>query len=159
MRPSWDQYFMGMAHYVAIRSHDSQTKVGCVIANMDNNVVGIGYNGFPAGTDDSHLPTVRPKKYPYIVHSEQNALSNMLVQTNEPKKAYVTAMPCATCAKLLWQAHVREWYIEEEAYVNSWNTSDQEVFDFLINNGLVVNSIKTEPKFLKDVYSKIDTET
>ena len=44
-RPNWDEYFLGMAHYVSVRSHDSQTKVGCVIVGSPNVVVGVGYNG------------------------------------------------------------------------------------------------------------------
>ena len=56
-RPSWDEYFMGMAHYASIRSHDSQTKVGCVIVGSANVVVGIGYNGFCSGVKEDDLPT------------------------------------------------------------------------------------------------------
>ena len=53
MRPSWDQYFLAIAHLVSIRSHDEQTQVGCVIVNGDNHIVGVGYNGFPSGIEDS----------------------------------------------------------------------------------------------------------
>ena len=62
-RPSWAQYFMGLAHYVSIRSHDEETKVGCVIVNSNKHVLGMGYNGFPQGCNDEDKPKKRPYKY------------------------------------------------------------------------------------------------
>ena len=59
-RPSWDQYFIGMAHYASIRSHDSETKVGCVLVNIKNHVIGMGYNGFPQGCADDGLQSFSP---------------------------------------------------------------------------------------------------
>ena len=53
IRPTWDQYFMGLAHYVSITSHDEQTKVGCVVVNKDNHILSMGYNGFPQGVNDA----------------------------------------------------------------------------------------------------------
>jgi len=109
-RPSWHDYFIGLAHYVSTRSHDSQTQVGCVIVNSQHAVVGVGYNGFPSGVDDSSLPTTRPGKYPFMVHAEANAVSNLIVKQVDWYSAYITHLPCATCAKLLWQNGIREWY-------------------------------------------------
>lgn len=92
-RPCWDQYFMGLAYYTSIRSHDSQTKVGCVIVNEDNNVVSMGYNGFPKGVDDAELPTKRPEKYPFMVHAEENAVSNIITKSCNNLKVYLTHFP------------------------------------------------------------------
>ena len=64
-RPNWDEYFLGMAHYVSIRSHDSQTKVGCVIVGSPNVVVGVGYNGFCTNVkEENRLITLR-----HILHT------------------------------------------------------------------------------------------
>ena len=112
-RPSWDQYFMGMAHYASIRSHDSETRVGCVLVNTLHHVVGMGYNGFPAQCNDAVLPTFRPEKYPFMVHAEENAVSNMIVKPDEAE-AYITHKPCHKCAKLLWQNNIRTWYMPLE---------------------------------------------
>merc|ERR1712146_876786 len=46
---SWDDYFMSVAHLSAMRSKDPSTQVGACIVNAQNRIVGIGYNGFPAG--------------------------------------------------------------------------------------------------------------
>jgi len=46
---SWDQYFMGIALLSSKRSKDPNTQVGACIVNDQHRVVGLGYNGFPAG--------------------------------------------------------------------------------------------------------------
>ena len=45
-----------------------------VIADDDNRVVSIGYNGFPKGVKDDHRLDNRELKYEMIVHAEANAL-------------------------------------------------------------------------------------
>ena len=46
---SWDDYFLSVAFLSAHRSKDPSTQVGACIVNEDNRIIGIGYNGFPAG--------------------------------------------------------------------------------------------------------------
>ena len=53
---SWDDYFMGIAFLSAQRSKDPNKQVGACIVGADEVIVGIGYNGFPRGCDDSSLP-------------------------------------------------------------------------------------------------------
>lgn len=140
MRPDWDDYFLNIAHVASSRSPDEQTKVGCVIVNEDKHIVAIGYNGFPAGTNSDHLPTVRPHKYPYMIHAEQNAISNMETK-NKNLTAYVTARPCLVCSKLLWQNGVRRIVIDGNGVVYSLTPEDLMVLKFLIDNGLKIDYI------------------
>jgi len=70
-RPSWDDYFLGIAKVVAQRSHDQHTKHGCVITDLEHRILGVGYNGFPKGMDDSKLPLTRPEKYNWIIFNEE----------------------------------------------------------------------------------------
>ena len=73
---------MSIAHLSALRSKDPSTQVGACIVNRNNRIVGIGYNGFPAGCDDDALPWSREAesdldtKYPYVCHAEMNAILN-----------------------------------------------------------------------------------
>lgn len=46
VRPSWEDYFMQVAHVVAQRSNCLKQRVGCVIVNQ-NRIVTVGYNGTP----------------------------------------------------------------------------------------------------------------
>lgn len=151
-RPSWDNYFMGIAHHASLRSHDKETKVGCVII-MDKKIIGVGYNGFCSGVNDSELPSTRPEKYPFMVHAEQNAISNMVLKP-QSAIAYVTKMPCGTCAKLLWQNNIREWIVPNtNAYSHGCkdDPSLQELYKMLHNHGLIRREIDVDLSYLKQL--------
>ncbi|HEX6989232.1 MAG TPA: dCMP deaminase, partial [Bacillota bacterium] len=47
-RPSWDEYFMGLAEAVAARSTCARRAVGAVIVR-DRRILATGYNGSPPG--------------------------------------------------------------------------------------------------------------
>ena len=139
-RLTWHEYFIGLAEFSSIRSHDIETQVGCVIVN-NNHVIGLGYNGFCSGVDDKDLPNKRPNKYPFIVHAEQNALANMSLKSSSEKRAYITAYPCSVCAKLLWQSGVRLWYIAKGGKAHSFDNNDSDVINHLQKFGLIIKEI------------------
>ncbi len=111
---SWDDYFMGVAQLSAHRSKDPNTQVGACIVNSRKRIIGIGYNGFPAGCSDDELPWDRQgdflnTKYPYVCHAEMNAITN---SSNKPDLEgaclYVSLFPCNDCAKLIIQVGIKE---------------------------------------------------
>lgn len=109
-RPSWDDYFMAIAHVVATRSIDQSTKCGCVIVGSDHRVISLGYNGPPRGVDDDKVPQTRPEKYVWFEHAERNAIFNARVPMDEAI-AYVTSLPCVDCFRALIQCGIRTvWY-------------------------------------------------
>ena len=78
---SWDEYFMGVAKLAGMRSKDPGTQVGACIVGQDNKILSMGYNGFPIGCSDDEFPWEREgdtlkTKYPYVTHSELNAILN-----------------------------------------------------------------------------------
>jgi dCMP deaminase len=101
-RPNWQDYFIGLAKLASQRSHDIQTQHGCVVADKNNRILGIGYNGFPRGMNDSVLPNTRPAKYDWMIHSEVNAVNNCIIRP-EGAIAYITGEPCNPCIMHLWQ--------------------------------------------------------
>lgn len=105
-RPTWTDYFLGMAKVVSQRSHDIHTQHGCVITDSNNRILGVGYNGFPKGLDDSQLPTSRPEKYFWMTHAERNALANCIIRP-ENGIAYVTGQCCNDCIIALWQEGIK----------------------------------------------------
>ena len=112
---SWDEYFMGLALMSAKRSKDPSTQVGCCIANQDNIIVAIGYNGFPRGCSDDEFPWgreggFRDVKYSYVVHSELNAILSSKVEDLKGCRLYVTLFPCNECAKAIIQSGIKEIY-------------------------------------------------
>ena len=71
----------------------------------------MGYNGFPNGCSDEDFPWDREgdeleTKYPYVTHSELNAILNYRGGSLEGTKLYVSLFPCNECAKAIIQAGI-----------------------------------------------------
>lgn len=95
---------MDIAEVVAQRSHDSETKVGAVLINNTSGaIVATGYNGFIRGAPDDTLPTTRPEKYEYIIHAEQNLISNCARHgiSMDNCSLISTLSPCKLCMRML----------------------------------------------------------
>lgn len=110
---SWDEYFMGIALLSAKRSKDPGTQVGACIVNTQNKIVGAGYNGFPIGCHDDHLPwdkqgSFLDTKYPYVCHAELNAILNNIGTSLQSCRIYTALFPCNECAKAIIQAGITE---------------------------------------------------
>lgn len=109
----WDRRLLGLAKHVADWSKDPSTKVGAILVDEQNLVVGMGYNGFARGVDDSDARlTDRPVKYKYIVHAEVNAI---LCAGHRARGTTLYVWPgfgvpnvCHDCAKFAIQAGVVE---------------------------------------------------
>ena len=120
---SWDEYFMGIAVLSGKRSKDPNSQVGACIVNDNKRIVGIGYNGFPKGCSDDELPWGREGgfldvKYPYVVHSELNAILN--ANTNvRGCTLYVTLFPCNECTKAIIQSGIKELYYLCDKYADT----------------------------------------
>lgn len=109
---SWDEYFMGVALLASYRSKDPNTQVGACIVSNDNKILSIGYNGLPCGCSDEEFPWSREgeeleTKYPFVTHSELNAILNYRGGSLENAKMYVTLFPCNECAKAIIQAGIK----------------------------------------------------
>jgi len=118
---SWDEYFMGVAKMSALRSKDPNTQVGACIVSTDNKILSMGYNGFPRGCSDEDFPWAREgaeldTKYPFVTHSELNAILNYRGGSLEGAKMYVSLFPCNECAKAIIQAGIKVVVFEENKY-------------------------------------------
>jgi len=107
----WDRRFLELAKLVSTWSKDPSTQVGAVLVNPLNQVVGLGYNGFPRGVEDTdERLNNRELKYPMVVHAEVNAI----VQAgHEARGSLLYVYPsfmlppiCADCAGVAIQAGV-----------------------------------------------------
>jgi dCMP deaminase len=107
MPSNWDQRFWDLAKFVAEWSKDPNAKVGAVIATQ-RGAVGLGYNGFPKGVEDSaDRLDDGDVKLDMIVHAEQNALL-IAGQSAQGADIFVRGKPvCARCAGLIIQAGIR----------------------------------------------------
>lgn len=121
---SWDEYFMAVALLSAQRSKDPSTQVGACIANEQNKIVGVGYNGFPIGCSDDELPWDRngdflSTKYPYVCHAELNAVLNAISTDLRGCRIYVGLFPCNECTKVIIQSGISEIIYLSDKYRDS----------------------------------------
>ena len=121
---SWDEYFMGVAKLSDLRSKDPGTQVGACIVSSDNKILSMGYNGFPLGCDDDEFPWAREgeeneTKYPFVTHSELNAILNYRGGSLEGSKIYVSLFPCNECAKAIIQAGIKTVIYDCDKYANT----------------------------------------
>ncbi|MDK2879539.1 MAG: dCMP deaminase, partial [Thermoanaerobacteraceae bacterium] len=117
MRPSWDSYFMEIAHVVAKRSTCLRRQVGAVIVK-DKRIMTTGYNGAPTGIahceevgclrDELNIPSGQRHELCRGIHAEQNAIIQAAIWGVGIKGAtlYCTTQPCALCAKMLINAGI-----------------------------------------------------
>jgi dCMP deaminase len=115
VRPSWDKYFMEIAHLVKTRSTCMRRQVGAVVVK-DKRILSTGYNGAPTNCKHcSEIGCLREKlKVPSgerhelcrALHAEQNAIAQAAQHGISMKDAtiYVTNQPCSLCAKLIINA-------------------------------------------------------
>ena len=118
---SWDEYFMGVSILSGMRSKDPNTQVGACIVGKDHRILSMGYNGFPNGCSDEDFPWDREGdplkiKYPYVTHSELNAILNYRGGSLEGAKLYVTLFPCNECAKAIIQSGIKTVVYDSDKY-------------------------------------------
>jgi dCMP deaminase len=130
MRISKEEYYLGIAKAVALRSPCLRRKYGAIIVKNDA-IVSTGYNGPARGSTNCeevgcikeilNLPHYSGYDYCPAVHAEENAVINAArngnsvidgtlylygidVKTNKP----VAGMPCPRCKRVLINAGIKE---------------------------------------------------
>lgn len=125
---NWDEFFMGLASMSALRSKDPSSQVGACIADQDNKVVSIGYNGMPRGCPEDKLTWNKNEgtldcKYLYVCHAEFNAILNVKAgQSLKGCRIYVNLFPCNECAKAIIQTGIKEVIYVSDKYANLVST-------------------------------------
>lgn len=141
----WDKRFVRIAREVAHWSKDPSSKVGSV-AVIDNRIISTGYNGFPAGIEDTEIRyNNRVQKYKYIVHSEMNTIYNSSKIGNSLAGAtlYVWGLPvCSDCAKGIASAGIVRVVVSyNESDVNSkWLQSLKDTVDIFHESGIILDT-------------------
>ena len=119
-RPSWDEYFMEIAHLVKKRATCIRRQVGAVLVK-DKNILATGYNGAPAGmphcTDvgclvyESKTPNGDTEQNCFrTIHAEMNAIAQAAKNGSTIKDGaiYITHTPCIHCLKVLVNTGIKE---------------------------------------------------
>ena len=127
----YDKAYLRLALSWAQLSHCSRKKVGAIIVK-DSIIISDGYNGTPAGFDNS-CENAEGNTHWYVLHAEANAILKVARSSNNCKDAtlYLTHSPCKDCSKLVLQSGITR-LVYQEAY------KDTSGIDFLKNAGLEV---------------------
>lgn len=152
MKQKWIDAFMDTAERFAQLSSATRLQVGAVIVK-DNRIISIGYNGTPAGWDNTCETVVDVScddpRYDYnhftkelktkdeVIHAEANAISKLARdgESGNGADVFCTHAPCLQCAKIIYGAGIGKVY-----YRNTYK--DNLGLDFLEKCGISIE--KTE---------------
>ncbi|MBI2871018.1 MAG: AAA family ATPase [Candidatus Omnitrophica bacterium] len=118
-RPDWDEYFMGIARVVALRSNCIKRKVAAVVVK-DRRVISTGYNGTPRGVTNCNeggcprcnelAETGKGLDQCLCNHAEENAITQSAYHGVGLKGStlYTTFAPCLLCTKMIINSGIVE---------------------------------------------------
>ena len=118
MKEKFKRAYMKTAETFAELSSAQRLHVGAIVVK-DDRIISIGYNGMPAGwsnvcedvTEDGSLKTKTE-----VLHAETNAIAK-LARSNESglgADIFITHSPCLECAKLIYQAGIKNVYFKHK---------------------------------------------
>ncbi|MEU9126563.1 deaminase [Kitasatospora sp. NPDC048540] len=127
-RPSWDDWALAIAEAVASRADCVRAQVGAVLLSRTHRVLGVGYNGLPAGlpgcASAGNCPRGRlsieecARNADYsncpAVHAEANAIYHADPHELAGATLYVTRRPCPACQTLIEAAGIRRVVVRGE---------------------------------------------
>ncbi len=156
-RPSWDEYFIGMANYVGTRATCDRGRSGCVIVR-EKRVISTGYVGSPPGLP--HCDEVGHEMHTVInedgtqsqhcirtAHAEQNAIAQAarFGVSLEGGTMYCRMVLCYVCAKLAITAGIKRVVAQNDYHVSERSK------DILKKAGVKLEIINTEVEQYKNM--------
>lgn len=115
----YDKAYMEMAIAISKLSYAERKKVGAIIVSKDDQVISQGFNGTPAGFDNTceyYDPKLkRLVTRVEVLHAESNAISKCAKfhSSTDGGTIYITLSPCIDCAKLIIQSGISKVYFLE----------------------------------------------
>ena len=162
------QKLMMIARFLGERTDDpKKVGVGAVIVNSKLEILGLGWNGFPFkaqygdfGRASKSNTDVDDKKYPYIVHAEQNALLMRNSSNIEDRILFVTKTLCNECAPLIALQGIETVVVDDDVKDKKkpleWNELGYNKFAEMVKNGDFIcyqtkETLNVKPEYQKDV--------
>jgi dCMP deaminase len=141
-----DEYFLFLAHVLAIRATCSRRRVGCLLVNAKRHVKATGYNGVGSGKAHciqapclgAEAPSGTLLEYCMSTHAEINALDQLEAEVTGELTAYITVTPCFPCAdELIKDGRVK-------TIVTSSIYTDNSGLDSLKSNGIIHRGVEID---------------
>jgi deoxycytidylate deaminase len=144
------RHFMTIAHFLSQRTDDPKTGVGAVIVSSTTpmEILALGWNGFPLKAQYGEFARASKsdessddKKYPYIIHAEQNALLMRNKKNIKDAIVFVTKPPCNECAPLIAMQGVKTVVVDDEVKRQGKpkrNELGYDIFSQMVEDGTFV---------------------
>jgi len=142
MKQKFIDAYMDVAERFAKLSSAKRLQVGAIVVK-DDRIISIGYNGMPAGWDNTcedyiqlSDDTVTTKTKPEVIHAEANAIAKLAKgnESGDGSTMFLTHAPCIDCAKQVYTTGIKKVY-----YRNSYK--DTQGLDFLEKCGVEIVNI------------------
>jgi dCMP deaminase len=144
MKQKFIDAYMDVAETFAKLSSAKRLQVGAIIVK-DDRIISIGYNGMPAGWDNTcedvvevhEVGGVVTKTKPEVIHAEANAIAKLAKssESGDGSTMFLTHAPCIDCAKQIYTAGIKKVY-----YRNTYK--DTIGLDFLRKCDIMVSKIE-----------------
>ena len=121
VRPSWDEYFLGLLEPISRRATCDRGRAGAVIVSEHNTILATGYVGAPPGQphcdDVGHLmktvthPDGRQSRHCMrTLHAEENAILQAAKDGVKLEGAviYAKMVPCYNCAMRIVRVGIKK---------------------------------------------------
>jgi dCMP deaminase len=144
MKQKFIDAYMDVAERFAKLSSAKRLHVGAIVVK-DDRIISIGYNGTPAGWDNTCEDVVEihedggivTKTKPEVIHAEANAIAKLAKssESGDGSTMFLTHAPCIDCAKQIYTAGIKKVY-----YRDSYK--DSMGLDFLARCDIMVHKVE-----------------
>ena len=118
--------YMDVARTFSNCSTAKRLKVGAILVK-NGNIISFSYNGTPSGFDNDCEDIINGELVTksIVLHAEENLLMKIAKsnESSEDSVMFVTHSPCIKCARLIYQAGIKEVY-----YRNEYRIKDGLIF-------------------------------
>jgi dCMP deaminase len=143
MKQKFIDAYMDVAERFAKLSSAKRLQVGAIVVK-DDRIISIGYNGMPAGWDNTCEDVIEihedggivTKTKPEVIHAEANAIAKLAKssESGDGSTMFLTHAPCIDCAKQVYTAGIKKVY-----YRDSYR--DSIGLDFLAKCDIMVSKV------------------
>jgi dCMP deaminase len=144
MKQKFIDAYMDVAERFAKLSSAKRLQVGAIVVK-DDRIISIGYNGMPAGWDNTCEDVLEvhedggivTKTKPEVIHAEANAIAKLAKssESGDGSTMFLTHAPCIDCAKQVYTAGIKKVY-----YRDSYR--DSIGLDFLAKCDIMVHKVE-----------------
>ena len=132
---------IAMCKIASEKSDDVDTKVGCIIINMENEVLIKSCNKLPNGITFSKDKISRPGKYIWMEHAERNAIYEAALKGYSLYgcKMYLNWFPCIDCTRAIIQSGIKYLIVPSKPDFDHYRWGEQfKISEMMLKEAKIV---------------------